>query len=312
VRGARAALALAGWLTLAVAFAQADGRDPDGRQEAPPAVGGGAVAADVLAADRVGDDGAAWLRRMLASERAFAFATAPVERSTWPATTAAPVGGFAWPAGATLEAVRANFDVRWVGRERLADRPAVVIDLVPRHAGPGWRFWIDVATGARVAYRATLGDGRVVAEGRGDAASLGPAGSEGSLPAPRAPSDARAAVWRVAFGGLDGFEPVAVARVRLGAQVPALRVTLWDGLSGVVLLVYPATRDLPRGELIVARTSGDLTLALVGPLPEAVAEAYLEALAARRWARADLEALQRLWAPDDGGGAGGVRDDRAP
>ena len=182
----------------------------------------------------------------------------------------------------------------------------VVIDLVPRHDGPGWRFWIDVATGARLAYRATLADGRVVAEGRGEASALVPAGADEPLRAPRAPSDARAAVWRAAFAGLDGFEPVDVARVRLGADVPAVRVTLWDGLSGVVLLVYPTTRNPARGELIVTRTVGELTLALVGPVPEAVAEAYLEALSSRRWAGAEIGALLRQWA------SAGDEDDGAP
>ena len=58
---------------------------------------------------------------MFAAERAFAFSAAPEERSAWPAAAAAAGGGFAWPAGATLDAVRANFDVRWIGRERPAD-----------------------------------------------------------------------------------------------------------------------------------------------------------------------------------------------
>ena len=289
----RTAVVLAGWLTLTLGVAQSEGRVQDARPAAP-----GAVLGDV--GDRLGDDAGAWLQRMVGSERAFAFAVAPEERSTWPDAAGAVHGGFAWPAGASLAAVRTNFDVRWVGRERAAGGAVVVIDLVPRHVGPAWRFWIDVATGARVAYRATLADGRVVAEGRGDATALVPAPAAEPLRAPRTPTDARAAVWRGAFAGLDGFEPVAVERVRL-ADVPALRVTLWDGLSGVVLLAYPAARTPARGAMIVTQSTGDLTLALVGPVPEAVAEAYLEALAERRWARGDLRTLLRQWAPDGEG-----------
>lgn len=299
----RTTVVLVAWLALALGVAQSEGRTPPARPGAPPSVVGG------VAAERLGDDAGAWLHRMFASERAFAFATQPDERSTWPVAAAAAHGGFAWPAGATLDLVRTNFDVRWIGRERSAGRAVVVVDLVPRHDGPGWRFWIDVATGARVAYRATLGDGRVVAEGRGDPTSLVPARASESLRAPRAPSDARAAVWSAAFAGLDGFEPVAVGRVRLGADVQALRVTLWDGLSGVVLLVYPAARSPERGAWIATRSSGDLTLALVGPVPEAVAHAYLDALAERRWARADLGAVLRQWAPATDGDPGA---DRSP
>jgi len=294
---ARVLMVLACGLLLALAFAQ-PARQADDRPEPPPAGGGGA------AVDRLGDDAAAWLRRMLAAERAFAFAVAPEERSVWPAEPAAERGGFAWPAGVTLDAVRANFDLRWVGRERSSAGPVVVIDLLPRHEGPAWRFWIDAATGARVAYRATLGEGRVVAEGRGDASALVATDAARPLPSPRAPDEPRAEVWRAAFAGLDGFEPVAVARVRLGSGVPALRVTLWDGLSGAVLIVYPATRTPARGDWIVSRTSGRLTLALVGPVPESAATAYLDELTARRWARAELAALLRQWAPADGEGDG--------
>lgn len=251
--------------------------------------------------DRLGDDAAAWLRRMLAAEGAFAFDGAVEERSAWPAATTAADGRFAWPAAATLDLVRANFDVRWVGRERTARRTVVVIDLVPRHAGPGWRFWIDADTGARVGYRATLGDGRVFAEGRGDADALAPTGATEPLRAPSAPVDERAAAWRAAFAGLDGFEPVAVERVRLAGDVPALRVTSWDGLSAAVLFVYPTARSAARGGLVATRAVGALTLALAGPVAPAAAEAYLDALVERRWARTDLRTLLRQWAPDDGG-----------
>jgi len=288
---------LACGLLLALAFAQ-PARQADLRPESPSVDGGDA------AVDRLGDDAAAWLRRMLAAERAFGFAVAPEERSVWPAEPAAASAAFAWPAGVTLDAVRANFDLRWVGRERTSAGPVVVIDLLPRHEGPAWRFWIDAATGARVAYRATLADGRVVAEGRGDPSALVAADAVLPLPAPRAPDEPRAELWRAAFAGLDGFEPVAVARVRLGSGVPALRVTLWDGLSGAVLIVYPAARTPARGDLIVSRTSGRLTLALVGPVPEAAAIDYLDELAARRWARAELVALLRQWVPADGEGGG--------
>jgi hypothetical protein len=288
---------LAWGLLLALAFAQ-PARQADDRPELPPAAVGDA------AGDRLGNDAAAWLRRMLAAERAFAFAVAPEERSVWPAEPAAASATFAWPAGVTLDAVRANFDVRWVGRERTSARPVVVIDLLPRHEGPAWRFWIDAATGARVAYRATLADGRVVAEGRGDPSTLVATDAVLPLPAPRAPDGRRAELWRAAFAGLDGFEPVAVARVRLGSGVPALRVTLWDGLSGAVLIVYPAARTPAREDWIVSRTSGRLTLALVGPVPEPAATAYLDELAARRWARAELAALLRQWVPVDGEGGG--------
>jgi hypothetical protein len=293
----RVLMVLACGLLLALAFAQ-PARHADDRPE-PPSAGVGDAAVD-----RLGNDAAAWLRRMLAAERAFAFAVAPEERSVWPAEPAAASAAFAWPAGVTLDAVRANFDVRWVGRERMSARAVVVIDLLPRHQGPAWRFWIDAATGARVAYRATVGDGRVVAEGRGDPSALVAADAILPLPAPRAPDEPRAELWRAAFAGLDGFEPVAVARVRLGAGVTALRVTLWDGLSGAVLIVYPAARTPARGDLIVSRTSGRLTLALVGPVPEAAASAYLDELAGRRWARAEFAALLRQWVPgeDDGGG----------
>jgi len=297
VRPVRVVTALACVLLLALAFAQPPERGDDRRE--PPAPG----VADA-AGDRLGDDAAAWLRRMLAAERSFAFGVTPEERSVWPREPDAAAFAFAWPVGVTLDALRANFDLRWVGRERAAGRPLVVIDLRPRHQGPAWRFWIDAETGARVAYRATLADGRVVAEGRGDPSALVGTDAARPLPSPRAPDGPRAAAWRAAFAGLDGFDPVAVARVRLGAGVPALRVTLWDGLSGVVLIVYPAARTPPRGDFIVSRTSGRLTLALVGPVPEAAAAAYLDELAGRRWAAAELAALLRQWVPADDGGGG--------
>lgn len=292
--GVRLLVVLVGSLLWTGAFAQATRVAPDPPTRAGPAD------AQVDAAE-FGDDAAAWLRRMVVSERAFAFAVAPDERSSLPAVEAR--GGFAWPAGATLEAVRSNFDVRWVGRERSGERTIAVIELVPRHDAPAWRFWIDVATGARVAYRATLRDGSVVAEGRGDAALLVRAVGGEPLPAPRAPDDLRAAEWRDAFGGLDGFEPVAVSRLLLADGVPALRVTLWDGLTGVVLLAYPAARAVPRGDLLTTRSNRNLTLALVGPVSGASAAAYLEDLSERRWARANLDTLLRRWAPDAGGRA---------
>jgi len=98
---------------------------------------------------------------------------------------------------------------------------------------------------------------------------------------------------------LDGFEPVAVERVRLGTGVAALSVTLWDGLSGVVLFVYPVARTTARLEGIVTRSVGSLTLALAGPVPEAVAEEFLDALSERRWVRTDIRALLRQSAPGD-------------
>lgn len=316
----RTAVVLAGWLTLTLGAAQSEVRTPDARP--PDARPSDARPSDArpaaptvrpeAATDRLADDAGAWLQRMVDAERRYAFSTAPEERTTWPAAASAATGGFAWPAGATLGSVRANFDVRWVGRERASGRSVVVIDLVARHDGPGWRFWIDADTGARVAYRATLGDGRVVAEGRGDARTLVPAHDAEPLRAPAGPTDGRAAAWRTAFGGLAGFDPVAVERVDLGSGVPALSVTLWDGLSGVVLFVYPAARTTARLELIVARSVGDLTLALAGPVPERVARAYLDELAGRRWARGDLRSLLRQWASEGGAGEGDPPDGAWP
>ncbi len=244
-----------------------------------------------------GTDAAAWVRRMWEVELRFGFATAPEERGVLGARPSAEEASrFAWPAGATLDAVRANFDATVVGRERFGERVIVVVDLIPRHEAPAWRFWIDVETGARVGYRATLADGRVVAEGRGDPAALvADPNGRAALPAPRTPSDRRGALWREALDGLPGFEPVDVARVRLGDGVGAVRATLWDGLTGLVLFVVPADVDAPlRADMVVRRTAG-LTLALVGPVPEAAARRYLEVLAGRRWASVDLDALLRAW-----------------
>ena len=238
------------------------------------------------------DDAPSWWRRMLAAEGRYAFDEPSQERASLPMPDPSDAP-FNWPVGASPERVAAAFDMTIEGRERVAGLTAVVLRVEPRHDGLLWRFWIDIDTGARIGYRATLPSGRVVAEGWAVGPPRPVESPERRLLAPREPPREQAERWREAFGGLPGFEPLEVSRIALEPGVPALRVTLWDGLSGVVLVVFPERARRPDREFVAVREVGALTLALVGPVEPTTARRFLAALATRPWAQGDWDDLVR-------------------
>ncbi len=85
-----------------------------------------------------------------------------------------------------------------------------------------------------------------------------------------------------------GYVPVGVKRIEVGkGRVPALRLTFWDGLDGLVLLVYRRQARPPVSDSahVASRQLGRFTVSAIGPAPKAALSDWLARLGSSPLAR---------------------------
>lgn len=236
---------------------------------------------------------AALVRRMLVAERTLEVVGTTSERIELPGVHPdASHTGFALPVAVTPELLARAFTVSLGAPTVVAGRRVDVLQL--RGKGPltpDWTFWVDGLTAVRLGYRVTDSSGQVVAEGRYTQVRAIRARS-----APRAlPSPTRAAALKLEhlLNPADlpqGYVPVGLTRTEVGAaHVPALRLTFWDGLDAMVLLVYRRQAQPPAAGAahVASEQVGRFTVSVVGPAPKAALQAWLQRLAAGPLRRLD-------------------------
>jgi|GEM_PF-5517290 len=241
--------------------------------------------------------------RMLQAEQTLEFVGTVSEEVVFPDRRDEPQARhFMHPPGVSPELVERNFQMAITGRETVADRNAVVLRLVPKNGvSPNWTFWVDEETGLRLAYEQRDANGELLASGR--AQQIERVNLLGKPRDVRAPHLTPALKERVVdFIDLDalpdGFVPVALERTRLGGEngVFALRLTLWDGLNGTVLLIYPRQRPVPDRRYLMSRELRNVTVSALGPLPDEALRSWLTRVAegpVHRLTARQLRQLQR-------------------
>lgn len=269
---------------------------------APPNRSGGATpAADGAVPARP----AAVLRRMLEAARRLEVVGTTRERIALPGVLPAPHHDrFALPVAVTPKLVAAAFRLGLGAPTSVAGRRVEVLEL---HGidplTPDWTFWVDAATGVRLAYRLVDSAGGLVAEGRYTAVrAVRERATPRALPSPAEQSRVLGLERTLGAANVPrGYVPVGVTRTEIGAaKLPALRITFWDGLDAMVLLVYRSRAGAPRGgtEHLASRAAGRFTLTAVGPAPASALAVWLDRLAAGPLARArSLPSFQGGGAP---------------
>ncbi|MCO5173119.1 MAG: hypothetical protein M9914_02925 [Trueperaceae bacterium] len=235
---------------------------------------------------------------MIAAERDFDVIGTVEERVLLPGVRSDDEarGGFVLPVGITAALVLRAFTLEVLPAEALraeavTDRPLEVLRLEGRGPlTPDWTFWLDAETGARLAYRLTDSAGQVVATGRYERIRR-----IEQRAAPRDLSTPRAALGGFELARLlnpatapTGYTAIAVQRIELGRGVPALRVTYWDGLDALVVLLYERQAKLPaEAEHIASRQVGRFTVSVIGSAPREALANWLESVGDGPLARLD-------------------------
>ena len=237
--------------------------------------------------------------RMLHAEQTQAFVGALWEEVRWPEPLGGSAERFRHPAGVTPALVEHNFELAITGRERVAGRAALVLSLVPRNGfSPNWTFWLDEQTGLRLGYEQRDAEGELLAEGRFTRVDrLRDLAEPHRFAAPESDLDVKQIAERLLTSDAlpPGFVPVAIERTRLGnSDIQALRLTLWDGLNGTVLLVYPRQRQVADRPYLVSRSLRQVTVSVLGPLPQSALERWLDRVIAGPVRRLDAGQLERF------------------
>lgn len=258
------ALALAGAALLAAAWAQP-------AASAPPAQPPAAVAL---------------FRKMVDAARTLEVVGTTAERIDLPGVSADPRHQrFALPVTVVPELVVRSFALRLGQATQVAGRRVEALEL---HGlgplTPDWTFWVDAATGVRLGYRVVDADGAVVAEGRySQVREVRVRPTPLALPSAPARLDAQRLARLMDAGHLPrGYVPVGLARTEIGAaKVPALRITFFDGLDALVVLVY-RHQDAPpvaaANARLASRSVGRFNVTVVGPAPVASLRSWLDGL----------------------------------
>lgn len=288
--GVRRARALVGALgALAALSLPAFGASQSLPPGSGPLAGGAASAAPVAASSQTA--ATTLLERMLVAERTLEVVGTTREHSALPGVQADRAGrGFALPVGVTPELLARAFTATLGSPLRLAGREVQVLELHGKGPlTPDWTFWVDRRTGARLGYRVSDSGGQVVAEGRyTQVSAIRARGVARQLPSPRA-LDRPLLARLMSKGDLPaGYVPVGVKRIDVGkGRVPALRVTFWDGLDGLVLLVYRRQARLPvsNSAHVASRQVGRFTVSAIGPAPKSALASWLGRLTSGPLAR---------------------------
>jgi len=257
------------------------------------------------AAASLQDPALALFRRMLEAARTLEVVGTTAERIDLPGVHPdASHTHFVLPVAATPELVAEAFRLRIAAPTDVSGRKVQVLEL---HGigplTPDWTFWVDGLTGVRLAYRVTDAAGRVVAEGRYTQVTTVRARSvPRALPSPSTRPQAKRLQRLIAPANVpQGYVAIGWARTEIGsAKIPAFRITFFDGLDALVLLVYRHQEPLPAGSgaHLASRQVGRFTLSAVGPATEAALQAWLAGFARVPLARAgSVRTLQELAAP---------------
>ncbi len=193
-------------------------------------------------------------------------------RSVWPLRQS-------WPGvPASRRAAPALYDLRFAGEDRIADRPALVVDIRPRDSARyGYRLWLDRAS-ALLLKSLTMGpDGRPVEQIMFTEFSVGEL--EDAVPAPPVPTPppAPSQSWSV-LGLPDGF---SLAGSEEGASTHLL---FSDGIAHVSVYVEPLAADRPtlsgllsRGALqVFGRVAHGRQIVAVGDAPATTIERFAQ------------------------------------
>ncbi len=227
-----------------------------------------------------------------------------------------PVSYFSQPARADLQLIKENFDITLEEGNNVAQREVWSLKLIAKNnISPNWYFTVDKETGLRLAYEQRAQDGRLIAQGYFENIyNL----HLRSLPAnpnleSRSPQNSRnltparlMAARRLLEGNSlpTGFIPIKLERSRIGNR-PALRLTAWDGINILALLVYPNAPNIARPfaprEEIIAQASyvrslrmQFATLTVLAPLPERVLEDWLQTLSSSRLGLINRSKIERF------------------
>ena len=77
------------------------------------------------------------------------------------------------------------------------------------------------------------------------------------------------------------------------AGVEALRITFYDGLTPLLLFVYPRQRALPERRWLRSASFDNLSVSVLGPVPEAQLERWLGAIGSGPVETLELRAFER-------------------
>ncbi len=224
-----------------------------------------------------------------------------------------PTSHFSQPARANLQLIKENFDIILEEGGNIIQREVWVLKLIAKNnISPNWHFTIDKETGLRLAYEQRTQDGQLVSEGYFESISDLHLRFDPNLEDPlsqtsRNPSPAQLTAVRRLLGNSSlpiGFKPVRLERSRIGNR-PALRLTAWDGINILALLVYPnasaVVRPFTPKEVIAqapyvrSLKMRFVTLTVLAPLPERVLEDWLETLSRGRLGLISRRQLDRFF-----------------
>lgn len=247
----------------------------------------------------------ALFRKMLDAERTLEVVGVTAERIDLPGVSPDPQHRrFVLPVAVLPELVSRSFVPRLGAPTAVAGRRVLVLEL---HGigplTPDWTFWVDEGTGVRLAYRVTDANAGVVAEGRyTEVTAVRRRATPLDLPAPPTLLQVQRLERLMDPANVPkGYVPVGLKRTEIGAtKVPALRLTFFDGLDALVLLVY-RRQDAPPSQphlRLASRQLGRFNVTVVGPAPVTSLQAWLDGLARGPLARPGAARnLQELGAP---------------
>ena len=228
-----------------------------------------------------------------------------------------PVSYFSQPARANWQLIKENFSITLEEGNDIAQREVWSLKLIAKNnISPNWYFTVDKETGLRLAYEQRAQDGRLISQGYfeniydlrlrslPDSPNLKNSPPQNS----RNLTPAQLTTARRLLEGSSlptGFIPVKLERSRIGNR-PALRLTAWDGINILALLVYPnaptiAQSFAPRKELVAqapyvrSLRMQFATLTVLAPLPESVLENWLQTLSSGQLGLINRRKIERFY-----------------
>ena len=148
---------------------------------------------------------------------------------------------FIYPAILSEKLIKENYNLKILKEEQFLGRNVLVLELKPKYRGPYWQFIIDKRSASRLAYKQISPSGEVLAEG---AYSKVLNISKRINPRPKKDlelSGAKRDFYNQAFINAKlprGYIPVRITGSSLGKdKIPALRISFFDGLNTLILLV---------------------------------------------------------------------------
>ena len=229
------------------------------------------------------DEAVELFQRMIFAEQRLNFEGIVQERIIFPPdqVKADVQTAFTHPPSVTPELVLRNFILQISGQDTIAGRGATILELIPKNAiSPSWTFWLDEQTGLRLAYEQRDTAGELVARGR--LSNITGIRDYPELRDINPPSLSDAQRRRLALlinNGTfsEGFVPVALERSTLGdTDIPAIRITVWDGLNGAVVIIYPRRNAFGEHPYLRSTRVRQITVSVLGPVSGDVLERWAE------------------------------------